>query len=176
MPVFKASAKTSPRLPGKRKDELLATLKKERGEPSATGAGPTIYEIPLGESDKLDVLVVWDAFDGLPAEERSWLISEAYADLRGKVLQTLGVTFNEAQQENLLPYGITSLAREEEASLESRRQAMIEVGGIELPNKTVQLRFPAYQMAEEVLRKLIQRMPNGYWTITERISPSLEVA
>ena len=58
---------------------LVSLLNNERNG-HLTPGGPVIFEIPLEQSDKLDVMVVSDAWRGIRSEDRTKLIQQAYGD------------------------------------------------------------------------------------------------
>ena len=68
---------TTTELPSEDRAKLLGTLVRELSGQAASG-GPVIFEIPLDSTNKVDVLVVWDAFRDLRSEDRTDLILDAY--------------------------------------------------------------------------------------------------
>ncbi len=114
MPVIRGQVRTTALAP-QRRAELLETLSRELSGQSDSG-GPVIFEIPLDQSDKVDVLVVWEAFQDLRSEDRTGLILDAYGDQRDRIAQGLGVTYNEAIDQNLLPYSVVPMAQLGEAN------------------------------------------------------------
>lgn len=162
MPVIRGKAMVKV-LSAKRRAELLHQLKQELAGETVVN-GPVIYEIPLDRSNKLDVVVVWNAFDSLASEDRSRLIEEAYGD-QTVISLALGVTYEEALEQQVLPYAIVPMAREGEADPDDLRRAMLEEGAFAGRQEGADLRFPTIGMAEEVLRRLCDRLPNGYWSI-----------
>ena len=138
-------------------------------------SGAVIFEIPLEHADTVDVLVVWQEFEDLRSEDRTALILEAYKQEFGTgartVSQALGVTYQEAMEQNLLPYAVQPMARAGEADADTLRQAMRKAGGIRLPNEKVVLRFPTMAMAEDAHRQLCDALPRGYWGIVSTMAP-----
>jgi hypothetical protein len=132
-----------------------------------TTGGPCIFEIPLAGSDRIDVMVVWDKFDRIRSEDRTNLILEAYGGQTENIAQALGVTMREALQQNLLPYQITPLARQGDVNKADLEVAMLAEGGMRGPNGIVELRLPDVAIAEEALRRLNEKVPKGYWSISE---------
>ncbi|HQU46150.1 MAG TPA: hypothetical protein PK867_25275 [Pirellulales bacterium] len=116
-------------------------------------------------------MVVWKAFASLASEDRSSLILDAYGDKQARIALALGVTFEEALEQQVLPYAVTPLAREGEANFDDLKKAMIEEGGFALPNGKVELRFPSMAMAEAAHRRLCDKMPRGYWSIVQNPVP-----
>jgi hypothetical protein len=125
-----------------------------------------IFEIPIDGTDRLDILVVWPEFDGLRSEERTQLIFGAYPGDRGRIAQFLGVTYAEVLEQNLLPYAVIPMARRGEADDAKLRAAMLEEGGLILPGDRIDLRFPTMAMAQSAHRRLCEKMPNGYWSMS----------
>ena len=104
MPVFRVTAE---KIPADVRESLLQKLKQERQDPSPSGE-PAVFEIPVEEPDRIDVLVVWKEWEDVPSAERTNVIMEAYEDQRDKLAQAVGVTYEEAMQQQLLPYSIVS--------------------------------------------------------------------
>ncbi len=179
---------TTTELPSEDRAKLLGTLVRELSGQAASG-GPVIFEIPLDSTNKVDVLVVWDAFRDLRSEDRTDLILDAYDARRGEIAQALGVTHEEAFDQNLLPYSVVPMARLRQASPvggvhgdfprvapnaksgevdpEELRSAMIDQGGIALPDGRVVLRLPTMVMAEAAHRRLCEILPRGYWSLVQ---------
>lgn len=175
MPVFRMPAPTvSPAL----RRSLLEKLRRERQQPGESGE-PLIFEIPVEQPDRIDVLVVWQEWEDVPSLERTNIILEAYADKEDELAQAVGVTYEEAMQQQLLPYAIKSRfevspkflslvcpdPNEAKERLATLRQAMLELGGVKRMGEKVDLRFPTREMAKEALEELLARLPNDNWLI-----------
>lgn len=180
MPVIRGPSHTAPLQPNRRQDLLEGLTRELSGE--TIPHGPVIYEIPLKGTDGVDILVVWDEWEGVRSQERSDLIEAAYAQSRGRaaeadspkyIAQALGVTYQEAIAQNLLPYAVVPMFRQGEAEPAELRRAMREEGGIFLPDGTVVLRFPAISMAEAAHRRLMERLPQGYWSMVQDVGHSV---
>jgi len=128
MPVIRGAAIVT-HVPAEQRAALLRQLSEER-EGQSTERGPVIFEIPLQQPGKIDVLVVWQAWEAVPAEVRSEIILEAYRDQQQRIAQALGVTYLEAMEQQLLPYAIVPMIRQGELSAEELRRAMLAEGGI----------------------------------------------
>ncbi len=174
MPVFSVTPVTVSK---DRRESLLKTLKTERQHPSPSGE-PMIFEIPVEELDRIEVLVVWQDWEGVPSAERTNVILEAYEDQREKLAQAVGVTYEEAMQQQLLPYSIESVLdrpkllslmrlgpKEQQKLREDIHNAMLQEGGIRRVGDKVELRFPAKKMAEKAHARLFERFRDGYWSI-----------
>src|SRR5438270_151471 len=110
MPVIRPTV-TAKVFKDEQRRALIEQLARERaGEPTAKG--PVIFEIPLEATDKIDVLVLWEAWKDVPSETRSDIILEAYKEVQGKVSQALGVTYQEAIEQHVLPYAVTPMMRQ----------------------------------------------------------------
>ena len=178
MPVVRIGTTTPTRLLNtETRASLLGTLKSEIASPSPDG--PVIFEIPMG-SEFLDILVVWKEWLGVRSEDRSALIFEAYSDKQRAISQALGVTYDEAMRQQLLPYSIVSLIEENETTalsvcqgdhreiakrLDRIRNVKHNNGGIVLPDGSVELRFPDRAMAISALQDLLRESHELYWTI-----------
>ena len=135
-----------------------------------------------GGTECFDVLVVWENWTELRSEERTSLILDAYGDKQQKIAQALGVTYEEAMQQQLLPYTIVSAfeQNQEFASLacykdpnevrkllEAIRNVKRTHGGIVLPNGKIELRFPTRAMADNTYAKLFasKKDRDFYWSV-----------
>ena len=180
MPVFRVAAA---KVPADLRKSLLQKLKQERQDPSSSGE-PMIFEIPVEEPDRIEVLVVWKEWEDVPSTERTSVILDAYEDQRDKLAQAVGVTYEEAMQQQLLPYSIVSrfegnprflrlvYPNGEEAAqrLTDIRNAKLELGGNQRSGETVDLRFPTREMARQALSKLLTKLPNDNWLIIDDTS------
>ncbi len=184
MPVFRVPAtRVSPAL----RQSLLERLKRERQEPSPSGE-PLIFEMPVEEPDRIDVLVVWHEWENVPSLERTNIILDAYEDKGDKLAQAVGVTYEEAMEQQLLPYAIVSRFEvnpkflslvfpnpsEAEERLATIRKAMLELGGTQRTGEKVDLRFPTREMADQALSTLLARHPADNWLIQYIAGPLLE--
>jgi hypothetical protein len=168
MPVIRAKPEPVV-LSSEHRQELVGQLSQELAGRTTEG-GPVIFEIPLDQRDEVDVFVVWQAWEGLRWEDRASVIVEAYRGQPTKIAQPLGVTYDEAVEQGLLPYAVEpNVRRDEEADLNRLRDAMLREGGIELPDdrRTVKLRFPNMKMAESAYHKLCEAVPEGCWSLVQ---------
>lgn len=165
MPVIRGLSPAST-LSSERRDELLRQLEQELAG-QRVADGPLIFEIPLEQSSKIDVIVVWQKFAPLLSEDRTNLILAAYADTQANISLALGVTRDEALDQQVLPYAVVPMSRAGEANDDELRNAMLDEGGIAISPRTVELRFPTMAMAETAHRRLCDRMPHGYWSIVQ---------
>jgi hypothetical protein len=189
MPVIRvdtSSTTTTP--PPNVRLSLLEKLKNEFVNPSTEG-GPVIFEIPVG-STCIDVLVVWQEWADVRSEDRSRLILDAYGEKQQQqIAQALGVTFEEAMQQQLLPYVVVStLEREPTFALllcskdenkvaklmDEIRDAKRVNGGIFLPDGRIELRFPTRAMADSIYARLFadEKYRNFYWQVIPEAAAS----
>lgn len=154
MPVIRADS-TMRAVPTVLRKALLEQLANERaGKPQPNG--PLIFEIPLEQSDKIDVLAVWQAFSSLRAEDCTGLIMEVYKDQEARIAQALGVTYNEAMEQNLLPYAVVPMAQPDDVDPAELRKAMLAEGASASSDGKVELRFPSMLMAKTAHRRLCE--------------------
>jgi len=174
MPVIKGPVK-GPNLTEEERKGLIEKLESElAGRPSApekfVWEVPLIFEIPLerldGTSDRMDVLVVWDALEGIRSEERSALILSAYHEKAEKIVQAFGVTRVEAMDQHLIPYNVRNTRAVDPAEL---NRALISEGGFMIGNHAV-LYLPTRKMAEAALAHLYEKVPSGGWGIAESVN------
>lgn len=165
MPVIRGLSQVKP-LAADERERLVKRLADERQRP--TPDGPVIFEIPLPQSDRIDVMVLWQEWEPIRSEDRTAIIQEAYLELRDKVAQAIGVTTREAIEEQLLPYAVAPMARPGEVDSHAIQQAMIEEGAFRSPDgRSAELRFPTMAMAEAAHRRLVEKLPKAYWSIVQ---------
>jgi hypothetical protein len=169
MPVIRLTP-TASAFRREQRQALLDQLSRELAG-QATEKGPVVFEIPLDQIDKMDVLVVWEAWKDVPSEIRSDVILEAYKDKKDAISQALGVTHQEANDQTLLPYAVLPMARRGEVDPETLKAAMLKQGGFTLEGGKVDLRFPTRTMAQEAHRRLCDEVPKGYWSMVESGDP-----
>ena len=134
-----------------------------------TPSGPVIFEIPFEPQDRIDVLVVWDAWQPFSSTERSDMILAAYNGSQAQIAQALGVTYQEAIEQQVLPYAVMPMLRRGEIHEEDVKNAMLAEGGIVRENGKVDLRFPTMALAEQAHRRLADALPKGYWSIAQTV-------
>jgi hypothetical protein len=148
------------------REQLAKELAGER-----TARGPVIFEIPLDKSERIDILAVWDSWEPFTSPDRSNIIldvyKEQYKDSAPKIAQALGVTYQEAIDQQLLPYAVEPMVRRGELDEGRLKNAMLDEGGFALENGKVDLRFPTMALAEQVHRRLTDTLPTGYWSIAK---------
>ena len=156
----------------KREDRqaMIAQLAKELAG-QTTENGPVIFEIPLSDGEKIDVLVVWEKWKDIPSQTRSDVILAAYGKQKDKIAQPLGVTYKEAIEQNLLPYAVVSMTSRDQLPVAKLKAVMKKYGAFILEDGNVDLRFPTMEMARQVHQKLVDEMPKGYWSIKYSVGP-----
>ncbi|HUY89769.1 MAG TPA: hypothetical protein VMV10_13630 [Pirellulales bacterium] len=144
---------------------------------------PVIEEMRLPRTDALRVTVIWDNWEGVPFEDRSNTILQAYEDVEGRgfrerIVLATAFTFPEAYEVGMLPYQVLPLVRKDDpVSVEKCVEAMVEEGASLLfaPDEP-QLRFAKREEAEACVKRLVKRLPKSepVWAITRdvgRIEP-----
>jgi hypothetical protein len=168
MPVIRGEAVVSVITAEQRKNVVDQLARELSGE--TTPNGPVIFEIPFEPPHKFDVLVVWDAWAPFSSEDRSSIILGAYKEQSPRIAQALGVTYQEAIEQQVLPYVVVPMVRHGEIDPEELKRAMIAEGGLILANGKVELRFPTMALAEQAHRRLSDRLPKGYWSIVQTVA------
>ncbi len=164
MPVIRGRSKELKASEARRRS-LLDRLLAERAGNSPPG-GPVLFEIPLDQPEKLDVMVVWDEWEGVRSEERTQLIQEAYRDQAENLALALGVTWKEAIEQGVLPFRVRMrFTAQPRFPKEKVRTAYLSVGGFAGPGDTVELRFPTRATAEEAIRQLKKQLPGIQWVV-----------
>jgi len=149
------------RLPKDRHLQLVAELRKAIEEPSPIG--PAIFEIPFAGT-RYDILVVWEQWEDVQPDERSEVIFEAYSGRSVEIAQAMGVTYQEAMQDHLLPYQIEPRPRPGEVAPAELRAAMLGEGAISVGKERLELRFPTRRMANAAYERLETKAPAGRWS------------
>lgn len=167
MPVIRGQPQASI-VTAEQRQKVAEQLARElAGEP--TPSGPVIFEIPFEQQDRIDVLVVWEAWKPFSSTERSNMILEAYKGLQAQIAQALGVTYHEAIEQQVLPYAVLPMIRRGEINEEELKKAMLAEGGFALENGKVDLRFPTMPLAEQAHKRLTDALPKGYWSIVQTV-------
>jgi hypothetical protein len=168
MPVIRGQALVSVITAEQRQNVAEQLAKELAGEP--TQGGPVIFEIPLEQQDRIDVLVVWEAWKPFSSTDRSNMILAAYKkDPKVQIAQALGVTYSEAVEQQVLPYAVVPMIRRGELDEEEVKKAMLVEGGFALENGKVDLRFPTMPLAEQAHQRLTDALPKGYWSIVQTV-------
>jgi hypothetical protein len=167
MPVIRGQAQVSV-ITAEQRQKVVEQLVKELGGEQTQG-GPVIFEIPFEQRDRIDVVVVWDAWKPFSSTDRSNIILEAYRGSKAQIAQALGVTYQEAIEQQVLPYAVVPMIRRGEINEEDVKKAMLAEGGFALENGKVDLRFPTMPLAEQAHRRLADVLPKGYWSIVQTV-------
>lgn len=137
---------------------------------------PIIFEVPMNESGTYHIIVVWDEWEDIPLDERSSIVTEAYAiydaghaeeAIAPRITAAIGATVHEANLLDLLPYHVKPtlplFGQSDRGDFEQKAwQAMREEGAFEFGGGPV-LAFPSRQMADEAFHRLAEKMPEGRW-------------
>ncbi len=167
MPVIRGHAQGHNITPEERQKVVEQLTRELSGE--MTSAGPVIFEVPFEQQDRIDVIVVWDVWERFGPTDRSNMILEAYKDSGVKIAQPLGVTYNEAIEQQVLPYSVVPMIRAGELDVDQVNNAMVAEGGFALENGNVDLRFPSMELAEQAHKQLTDALPKGYWSIVQAV-------
>jgi hypothetical protein len=153
--------------------QLAAELKNSREY-----GQPLIFEETY-RTGKMRVNVIWDAWEGMPLQQRSATILRAYeiaegTGFRDRIALASGLTVPEAQAAGMLPYQIIpALRKGDPVTPEQAREAFLEEGASKLfdPQK-IQLRFATEEDALAARQRLIKRFPGSdeAWIITEDVT------
>ena len=158
-------------------DELLG----KHGRPG----GPLVFEIEIDATDELLVYVIWDAWEAMPASQRSNTIDAAYGRRASLVLNTyrvigpegipgqpavpprvrigVGVTWDEALAMGMLPFGV--VAREgSSVPPDQLRAYLLSEGGKEGP-EGIRLYYPDEAFALQAKDRLALAVPEVHWEI-----------
>jgi hypothetical protein len=154
-------------------DKLAAELKNSK----AYGQ-PLIFEETY-RTGKVRVNVIWDAWNGMPLQQRSATILRAYEVAEGKesrdrIALANGLTVPEAYAAGMLPYQIIAAVRKGDVvTLDQAREALLEEGASKLLDPlAVQLRFATEEDAQAARQRLIKRFPGSedVWIITREFT------
>ena len=167
MPVIRGQARVSV-ITADQREKVAEQLAKELAGEQTQG-GPVIFEIPFEQGDRIDVLVVWEAWKPFTSTDRSTMILEAYKGSKAPIAQALGVTYREAIEQQVLPYAVVPMMRRGEINEEDVKKAMLAEGGFALENGKVDLRFPTMLLAEQAHKRLADSLPKGYWSIVQTV-------
>ena len=139
---------------------------------------PFIYEQAFS-TGKIRVLVIWDDWKDLPLEQRTNIIIAAILqsdgkEYRAKVALASGLTVPEGVAAGMLPYQIiTALRKDDKATLEQCREAMLAEGASQLfASGGLQLRFPTEQSVEACRKRLIRKVEQSddIWIVTREMT------
>jgi hypothetical protein len=169
MPVIRVDM-PAPLLNSKERHDAVEQLKSElEGRP--TQDGPVIFEIPFEQQPRFDVVVVWERWSKFPSADRSEMIAEAYAaiDPNRPIAQALGLTYEEAMEQLIIPYAVIPMSRPGDIDPEILKAAMLKEGAFRLPNGKIDLRFPTMALAEQAHKRLVDDLPKGYWSIVQTV-------
>ena len=97
------------------------------------------------------------------------MILAAYKGSKVQIAQALGVTYQEAIEQQVLPYAVVPMIRRGELNDEDVKKAMLAEGGFALENGKVDLRFPTMPLAEQAHKRLTDALPKGYWSIVQTV-------
>jgi hypothetical protein len=144
---------------------------------------PVIFEVPMGETDYLQVIVVWERWADLSADVRSRIVTEAYQRLGAehpdevtvdRLSMILAVTPSQAIDLGLLPYSVhpTNVHPSEPRYSNDILPLLRREGAIDTDSGP-ELRLPTQAMAREARDRLREATlgfePDVRWQIGEQV-------
>jgi hypothetical protein len=157
-------------------DALVKAIKDE--EPDD---GLVIFEVLSGSSSYFEVIVVWDRWADLPADERNKIVMEAYQQASAEdssalpadqISTILPVTVSQAIEMGVLPYSVQNNVLQGDVRYEKIRELLKREGAIEAEEVT-ELRLPTLHMARAArdrLQAATQNMqPAVHWQISQQM-------
>jgi hypothetical protein len=165
MPVIR-SQPGSQGLPETKRALLLNSLVAEL-EGNAPPGGPVIFEMPIPQSDKIDVMVIWQDWQDIRPDDRAALIKDAYREKIDRLSLILGLTLQEAIDEGVLPYRVRMRFQQQpKFADEVLRDALLSAGASRGPEGDLVLRFPTPEIAEAARQRLSEKLPGGEWVVS----------
>lgn len=165
MPVIRGRP-SMPAATPERRAQLQARLEAELSGPG-TADGPLIFEMPRDQSDQVDVIIIWDEFEGVRADDRDGVIFDAYGERRDQLGMVTGASRREAGEQSLLPY----LVRPAHCPFdEELRQLMIAEGALVGDDGKLELRLPSESMAIAAVDHLRKHAPETHWEVVRTAS------
>ncbi|HUB26880.1 MAG TPA: hypothetical protein VL992_15755 [Tepidisphaeraceae bacterium] len=164
-------AATLKRKSSKRLGNLVDNLSETLIEKHPRVSEPFVVENVIPQVARAHVVVIWDRWIGLSAQERSQVILDAYEKanrLTGiSIMAATGLTAEESLRQDFLPYSIITMPqKDEKLSSKELEAAMSKAGGILVKvGESVGLRFPTRETAEAAYRKLREEIPDHIWTL-----------
>lgn len=155
--------------PSRRYDALVQKLAQELASPGGKPQ-PLIVERHLPASNSRHVHVVWDEWGDLVDEERSAVITQAYAKLEGEAASSnitvaLGLRPEEAIIFGVLPFKIVPKRPHEAERTDYRVAFGKEVGQTLLGDGARELRYASFEEAEQAMKRLKRHAPRTSWII-----------
>lgn len=130
---------------------------------------PLIIEEEIPQTSTMHVMVIWERWAEVPNELRSRLILDAYEKVQPEAVPNitiaLGATVSEGIELNLLPYQIVTTRRKDDPVSAKDLELAMRAEGAVVADGGLKLAFSNQQMAEEVFRRLEDRVPGPYWAI-----------
>ena len=157
-------------------ERLLKKLVQELKTPS-TNVQPLILEERIPSTKSRHVRVVWDGWKELGDEQRSTVITEAYAEAEGReaaeeITIAEGLTPPEALALGLLPFKVVPARKKNDTiSEEAYQKALASEGAIPvLGARARELRFARIEDAEETSARLKKALPESSWAVVQELA------
>ena len=152
-------------LSDEKRDSLRRRLSEELGSTPATGDGPVLFEIPIDGTEHFDAIAVWDAWEGVHAKDRTAIILDAYRAVGRVPSLAMGVTFEEAKDQGLLPYRVRLLHVQPYDQKPADEEIFRHVGGFRQSNGEFLFRYPTEKMAFQAVQELQRAFPGTTWSV-----------
>lgn len=137
---------------------------------------PLILEDHLPVTKSRHVHVIWDAWSGIPDEDRATIIVDAYAKAEGEpaaseVTVADGVTPQEALALGLLPFKVVpACKRNDPVPAEAYDAALhAEARNTVLGGKARELRYARVEDADQGCARLERALPRSRWAVIQEV-------
>jgi hypothetical protein len=171
--------------PEKISDELIQSVVQAILEEDQED-GPVIFEIQVGRTNFVEVILVWDGWSDLSVDARTRIVQEAYDQASRRSTGVAGVdrissviplTVVQALEMGVLPYNVQCGVSPGDASYEKIQDLMKSQGAINTGGE-LELRLPTVQLAREArdwLRNETSNIsPDIHWQISEQVGRIIE--
>ncbi len=170
-------ATSSVRRRGRRGMTALVKKLAQEFNSSSSNVQPLILEEEIPATKSRHVRVIWDRWKELPDEERSAIISDAYAVVEGPdVANTItiadGLTPREAHALGLLPFKVVPVrTKNDPAAAQAFADAMAaEARRTLLGPKAKELRYARLEDAQGAADRLQAALPGSSWSVVHELA------
>jgi hypothetical protein len=152
-----------------------------KGEPQPDE--PVIFEVPMGGTEYLQVIVVWDRWADLSADVRTRIVTDAYGRLgvekpgevsADRLSMILPVTAAQAIDMGILPYSVQSNVHPSEPRYKIDILPLLRREGAIDTDSGPELRLPTLGMARDACSRLRDATrdfePEVRWQIGEQVN------
>jgi hypothetical protein len=163
----------NPRTTRPKTDHLVERLVCELDPSAPEALQPLILERHIPTTKSRHIHVIWDEWEGIPEEDRSAVIIEAYAQVEGEhgvddITIALGFTPQEALHAGLLPYRVEPARPDDAGRTEYRTAIAEEARHTLLGSKATtlhELRYARREDAHEAVARLTKVLPGSSWDL-----------